>query len=190
MWETKRAVLSSWSSPIIVYTGKRPEIILNANPYVASYDPDTGKELWSVECMMGEVGPSPAYDEGMAFAVNQHAILAAIDVDTKEIVWEAYDDLPDAASPVAASGYLFVPTSYGVVSCLDAKTGQVLWQQDGVKWRKWPLYPPKTWSERRQWRVRQMNILFYHDGVVLIGHGDRGRKANLHAFSTQDGSLL
>lgn len=130
VWETERAVLTTWSSPIIVYTGKRPEIILNANPYVASYDPDTGKELWSVECMMGEVGPSPAYDEGMVFAVNQYALLAAIDVQTSEIVWEAYDDLPDAASPVAASGYLFVPTSYGVVSCLDAKTGEVYWIQE------------------------------------------------------------
>ena len=45
-------------------------------------------------------------------------------------MWEVYDDLPDAASPVAASGYIFVPTSYGVVSCLDAKTGELYWIQE------------------------------------------------------------
>ena len=37
------------------------------------------------------------------------------------------DDLPDAASPVAASGFVFVATSYGVVSCLDARTGELYW---------------------------------------------------------------
>ncbi len=130
VWETQRDVITSWSSPIVVYTGRRPEVILNANPYIASYDPETGRELWSVECMMGEVGPSPAYAGGTVFAVNQYALLAAIDVRTREIVWEAYDDLPDAASPVAVHGYLFLPTSYGIVSCLDAKTGEVYWTHD------------------------------------------------------------
>ncbi len=130
VWETQRDVMTSWSSPIVVYTGRRPEIILNATPYVASYDPETGRELWSVECMMGEVGPSPAYAGGTVFAVNQYALLAAIDIRTRQIVWEAYDDLPDAASPVAAGGYLFLPTRYGIVSCLDAKSGEVYWTQD------------------------------------------------------------
>ena len=130
VWKTQRDVMTSWSSPIVVYTGRRPEVILNANPYVASYNPETGRELWSVECMMGEVGPSPVYAGGTVFAVNQYAILAAIDIRTRQIVWEAYDDLPDAASPVAAHGYLFLPTSFGIVSCLDAKTGEVYWTQD------------------------------------------------------------
>ena len=129
-WETPREVFTSWASPVAVYTGRRPEIILSANPFVASYDPRTGRELWKVECLMGEVGPSPAYDDGMVFAANQFSLLAAIDVDTREMVWEAFDDLPDAASPLAVSGYLFLPTSYGVMSCFDGKTGEVYWVQD------------------------------------------------------------
>lgn len=122
--------MTSWSSPIVVYTGRRPEIILNANPVVVSYDPETGRELWSVECMIGEVGPSLAYDDGIVFAVNQFSILAAIDVETREIVWDFYEDLPDAASPLAVTGYLFLPTSYGVITCLDTKTGEVYWIQE------------------------------------------------------------
>jgi outer membrane protein assembly factor BamB len=129
-WETERQVMTAWSSPIVVYTGRRPEIVLNANPYVASYDPDSGRELWQVECMYGEVGPSPAYADGLVYAVNQFAQLVAIDVDTAEIVWQAFDDLPDASSPLAVEGCIYVPTSYGYVSCLDAKTGEIYWTHD------------------------------------------------------------
>jgi outer membrane protein assembly factor BamB len=130
VWETERMVMAAWSSPIVVYTGKRPEIILNANPFVASYDPDSGRELWQVECMYGEVGPSPTYLEGLVYAVNAFAQMVAIDVDSREILWQAFDDLPDAASPVAVEGCIYVPTSYGFVSCLDAKTGEIIWTHD------------------------------------------------------------
>jgi outer membrane protein assembly factor BamB len=130
VWETERQVMTAWSSPIVVYTGRRPEIILNANPFVGSYDPDSGTELWQVECMYGEVGPSPAYTDGLVYAANQFAQLVAIDVDTREILWEVYDDLPDASSPLAVDGCLYVPTSYGYLSCLDAATGESYWTHD------------------------------------------------------------
>ncbi|UCF96697.1 MAG: PQQ-like beta-propeller repeat protein [Spirochaetaceae bacterium] len=130
VWETERQVMTSWTSPILVYTGRRPEVILNANPYVAAYDPDSGRELWQVECMFGEVGPSPAYGDGLVYAANQFAQLVAIDVNTREIVWELYDDLPDASSPLAVEGCVYVPTSYGYLSCLDAKTGEIYWIHD------------------------------------------------------------
>jgi len=130
VWETERQVLSSWSSPILVYTGRRPEIIINANPFVGSYDPDTGRELWQVECMYGEVGSSPTYLDGLVYAANQFAQLVAIDVDTREIIWEVYDDLPDASSLLAMGGCLYVPTSYGYLSCLDAATGEAYWTHD------------------------------------------------------------
>jgi outer membrane protein assembly factor BamB len=130
VWEAKRNVTISWSSPILVHTGTRPEVILNATPVVASYNPENGKELWSVECLMGEMGPSSAYLDGMVFSGTVFAALSAIDVRTKSVVWQTADDLPDAASPLAVSGYLFLPTSFGPVSCLDAKTGTVLWRHE------------------------------------------------------------
>jgi outer membrane protein assembly factor BamB len=127
VWKVLREVAASWASPILIYTGRRPELIVNATPFVTSYDPRDGRELWRVECLWGEVGASPAYSSGMVFAANQYAMLAAISLDTKDILWEAYDDLPDASSPLATEEHLFIGTSYGVVTCFDAKTGQILW---------------------------------------------------------------
>ncbi len=60
VWSTNRTVKTSWSSPILVNTGNRSEIITVAEPYVAAYNPSTGKELWKIESIGGEVGPSAA----------------------------------------------------------------------------------------------------------------------------------
>jgi len=105
-------------------------VILNANPIVAAYNPANGEQLFSVDCMMGEVAPSPAYSAGFVFAANQYASLVCINPDTKEVVWEFYDDLPNVSSPLAMEKYVFLATSYGVIVCLDAKKGDVLWTKE------------------------------------------------------------
>jgi outer membrane protein assembly factor BamB len=121
----------SWASPVIANTGSRDEIILNSNPLVTSYDPITGKELWRVDCMDAEVGPSVAYADGFVYAVNEYALMAAIKLEgTPHIAWENEDDLPEAASPVVYNGLLFMASSYGTVTCFDAQSGDVHWTHE------------------------------------------------------------
>lgn len=131
IWSTPRKVKISWASPVIVNTGSRVEILLIAEPYVASYDPATGKELWKIDCTSGEVGPSVAYANGIVFAINEYAKLAAIQIgDQPKILWENNDYLSDVPSPVAIDKYLFVVTSYGEVACYNPKTGDKYWNHD------------------------------------------------------------
>ncbi len=127
----------SWSSPIVVNTGNRYEFILNSLPNVISYDPGTGRELWRVNCMMGEVAPSPAYADGIVFAVNEYARLVAIQpadlaepIDSAVVLWDTDEDLAEVSSPLAVKDYIFVAASYGTVSCFDSKTGERYWFQD------------------------------------------------------------
>jgi outer membrane protein assembly factor BamB len=133
-YDQPRDIEMSWASPILVNTGSRDELILNSNPYVMSHDPATGRELWRVDCMMGEVAPSLAFADGMIFAVNEYAVLAGITLEsTPETAWETEDDLSEVSSPVANSEFVIVATSYGTVSCFDAKTGERYWYQDFSK---------------------------------------------------------
>jgi outer membrane protein assembly factor BamB len=180
VWETKRHVLTSWASPIVVYTGKRPEIILNANPIVASYNAETGREIWYVECMMGEVGPSPAYDNGIVYAVNQFWMLAAVDVTTREIIWEAYDDLPEAGSPVASAGLVYLPTTYGVFSCLDGKTGEVYWVHE---FKEGSYASPIRAGDKIYWTDRSgiTHIFKAEKEFTLIGEPDLGEQCQTTA---------
>ncbi|MBI5541023.1 MAG: PQQ-binding-like beta-propeller repeat protein [Bacteroidia bacterium] len=131
IWSTPRKVKISWASPVIVNTGSRVEILLIAEPYVASYDPSTGKELWKIDCTSGEVGPSVAYANGIVFALNEYAKLVAIQIgDQPKILWENNDYLSDVPSPVANDKYLFVVTSYGEVACYNPKTGDKYWNHE------------------------------------------------------------
>ena len=131
LWSTDRKVRISWASPIVVVTGNKTEIIIASDPIVASYNPLTGKENWQVDCIFGEVGPSPAYADGIVFAVNEYAKLVAIKIGpTPEIIWENDEYLSDVPSPVATKELLFMATSYGAVVCYDAKTGEKYWEQE------------------------------------------------------------
>jgi outer membrane protein assembly factor BamB len=142
-WETARNSKISWSSPILVNTGSRTELIMTTNPNVNGYDPQTGKELWNIACLSGEVGPSAGYADGMVFAANEYAKLVGIKIGggTPEIAWEADEFLPEVSSPLAVNGLLYVATTYGVFACYDAKTGAKNWSQEyGDSFYSSPVY--------------------------------------------------
>jgi len=130
VWEIQRTSHISWASPILAEIGGKMQVITSTEPSVAGYDAETGKELWKNDCMMGEVGPSPAFGNGLVFAANEYATLAAIDPTNGSKVWESNEYLPEVASPVAAEGLLIIATSYGMVACYDAKTGTKNWEND------------------------------------------------------------
>jgi outer membrane protein assembly factor BamB len=131
VWDIARKVDASWSSPVLANADGKTQVVLIGNPLVAGYDPMTGKELWQLECMGGEVGPSAAYADGTVFAVNEFIRLAAIKMSAPgKVAWEGNDGLPNTASPVATSQYVFMASSGGTMTCYDAKTGALLWKQE------------------------------------------------------------
>jgi len=129
-WETLRKGKISWASPILAEINGKYQVVLSTDPMVAGYDSDSGKELWSLNCMMGEVGPSPAFGSGLIFAANEYAKLVAIDPVKNVKVWDSDEYLPEVASPVSANGFLFIATSYGVIACYDAKSGEKYWVKE------------------------------------------------------------
>jgi len=81
--------------------------------------------------MSGEVCPSVCYANGIVYAANEYARLAAIKIGKEpEMIWEYDDGLPEASSPLATDNYLFMATSWGVVSCLNVKDGSLYWEQE------------------------------------------------------------
>jgi outer membrane protein assembly factor BamB len=127
-YETIRQGRAVWSSPVIAYFGGKPQLIINGNPNVTSYDPVTGQELWSVECLSGDVAPSAAVNNTMIYAVTDYAKLAAIKPGAAaSIVWEDNTFTPDVSSPVATDEFLFLSTGSGDVVCYNAEKGDTLW---------------------------------------------------------------
>jgi outer membrane protein assembly factor BamB len=130
-WQTSRNVKISWASPALVNTGSRTELILAAEPNLISYNPADGKELWQIECISGEVGPSIAFAGGILFSVNDYSKLSAVKPGEKpQLLWENSEYLSDIPSPVATDKYLILSTSFGAVSCFDAIAGTHFWEHE------------------------------------------------------------
>jgi outer membrane protein assembly factor BamB len=133
IWDQSRPVKISWATPTIVNTGSRMEALLNSKPSLVSHDPVTGKILWSVPAIGqdGEVAPSVAYADGIAFSGTEHAVLAAVQVGpAPRVLWKYEEDLPDVSTPVAAGKVLILASSGGAVTCLEAATGKPVWRQE------------------------------------------------------------
>jgi outer membrane protein assembly factor BamB len=91
----------------------------------------TGEEIWSLNCLSGEVGPSPGYRDGIVYVANEYANLVAIRAgSTAEKLWETSEYLPEVASPVATGEVVYVGTSYGVIACYSTADGSLLWEYE------------------------------------------------------------
>jgi outer membrane protein assembly factor BamB len=127
-WETIRQGRPVWSSPVIAYFSGKPQLVINGNPNVTSYDIVTGSELWSIECQSGDVAPSLAVNSTMVFSVTDYSKLSAIKGGPgASIVWEDNTFTPDVSSPVANDKLLFVATGNGDIACYNAEKGDTLW---------------------------------------------------------------
>ena len=133
LWQTARPVPNSWCSPIYMPTISPAAIICAGNPWVMAYNPINGQEIWRVECLSGDVAPSPVYEKEMLFVAQQGAGLSAIvpvgvgNIGKAAIRWQAYDNLPDTVSPLTVNGLVLI-TAYATVTCYDAGTGKLHWE--------------------------------------------------------------
>jgi len=128
-----REVKDSWASPIVVNTGSRFEAILNAKPFVMGHDAVSGEVLWKLECMDGEVAPSAAFADGVAFVTTEGGPLVAIKTGGEaKVLWKVEEDIsrPDSSSLVAKGKYLLMASAGGTLTCLSTATGKKIWTKD------------------------------------------------------------
>jgi outer membrane protein assembly factor BamB len=136
VWQADREVPNSWSTPIVIRAGVGNQLITSADPWVISYNPADGSEIWRAKCLRTDIGPSPVFADGKVYVANDNAVLSAIRVDGKgdvtatHIVWRGEDGMPDTASPLATKEFVFLLASQGTLTCYDAEKGDMLWSED------------------------------------------------------------
>jgi len=136
VWEARRPVANSWTSPILAYTETGVQIIAAADPNVMAFDPNTGAEIWRAECLAGDVAASPIYANWLIFVIEPYSNIAAIRTDGKgdvtetHIAWSADEPGPDICSPVTDGKFVFVLNSDGLALCFNTADGNKLWEAD------------------------------------------------------------
>ena len=136
VWQRSRKVGTSWASPLVIEAASKAQVITLAVPDVVSYAATDGAELWRVEGLDGEITPSPAFAEGMVFALSPSEKLLAIrpdgagNITRTHCVWTNEDGIADITSPATDGRLLFDLTSSGMLTCLDVKDGKRQWEHD------------------------------------------------------------
>lgn len=131
IWRTKHGEDISWASPVIIEHKGRKIILSATSTLVSAHLLKDGKELWSTECMAGEVAPSPAYDNGVVYVSNDNASTVAINIENGKIIWQNDElDMPDVASPVVKGKHLLLATSTALLICVNSENGKKIWEKE------------------------------------------------------------
>ncbi|HEV3142395.1 MAG TPA: PQQ-binding-like beta-propeller repeat protein [Gemmataceae bacterium] len=67
LWRTSRTERTGWSTPLVWKNKSRTEIVCVGSPSVRSYDPATGKQLWEMSGVNGQIKASPVATEEMLY---------------------------------------------------------------------------------------------------------------------------
>ncbi|MEX0711949.1 MAG: PQQ-binding-like beta-propeller repeat protein [Pirellulales bacterium] len=143
-WKTNRSGKMSdnpdfrkaYSTPLVVSIDGKDQLVSPGAGRVFSYDPATGRELWSVDYPGFSNVPRPVYGGGLVFVCTGYMKpeLWAIhphgrgDVTSTHVAWRTSRQVPANSSPLWVAGRIYMTSDGGVASCLAAEDGRLLWQ--------------------------------------------------------------
>ena len=129
----------SWSTPLIVHRGDHDELIVAHSFQVTSYEPASGKEIWTCKGMPQQVFSSPVMADDIVVASGHvtpsgSQIMAVKlggsgDVTQTHRLWQIKFPKECVGSPVIVTGKIYCVTDSGFVVCLELSSGQTLWQK-------------------------------------------------------------
>jgi outer membrane protein assembly factor BamB len=137
VWRTPRENYRGWSTPVLIDTGGRRELVLNGHTGVRAYDPATGKELWYCQGFNGRGSPTVTPADGLLHVVNglsgdTYAIRPGGegDVTSSHMVWHAPRKGRDLSSPIVVNGTVIISgLRAAIITAYDAQDGRELWKE-------------------------------------------------------------
>ena len=136
LWQTPRTQTVGWGTPVVVDIGDRDELVVSGQSRVAAYDPDSGRELWTVRGMTFEVIPTPVVGHGLVFASSgRPAPTLAIrpggsgDVTQTHVAWSTPRGSPFVPSGIVVGDLLYlVNDMQSILTVYEAKSGALVYQ--------------------------------------------------------------
>lgn len=130
----------AYSTPTVLETGGRKQIVVSGGGYVTGHDTETGAERWRV----GGLNPnnardyrvisSPVVRDGILFVPTRKTPLLALKADgnggiaPSDVLWSwTGNNAPDVPTPVSDGPRFYMADDAGAITCLDAKTGTVIY---------------------------------------------------------------
>lgn len=135
LWKTDRNERTTWSSPIIVESDGKPQVITTGTNRIRSYDLATGELVWDGNGLTANSIPSPVAANGYAYLMSGfrgsdlraiHLAKATGDIsDSDAVVWKYNRDTPYVPSPLLYKGVIyFLKSNQGILTAFNVETGE------------------------------------------------------------------
>ena len=134
VWRVPRKVDVTWSTPVLVHTGKRTELVTSAAEAIIAYVPATGKELWRHKGLESNAVPSLVVSDDLVVLTSGSPSKIALAIraggngdvtGTSQLVWSYNKGTAYVPSPILYGDYIYLMTDRGLLTCLDAKSGKM-----------------------------------------------------------------
>jgi outer membrane protein assembly factor BamB len=132
------AGVTSYSTPLVVESGGKTEIVVNSSVGVSGHDFATGERLWHFEEANRFPVPSPSFHGGAIILSRGYRSSPYMAIrpggsgniaDTSNIVWRITSGAPYISSLVPYDGLIYMTGDVGVLTVADAKTGERVHQE-------------------------------------------------------------
>ncbi len=159
-WKVDRDEPTSWSTPLIIDVGGKPQVVTSATNSIRAYDLGTGDLRWQCRGMTLNVVPSPLESDGLLYFASgfRGSALMAVryagaegDIMGSESVAWAYTGKGTPYVPSMAlydNRLYFLDTNRAMLSCVDAKTGSPLFTNQRLEGMQGVYASPVTASGR------------------------------------------
>ena len=158
VWKTDRSidlselrpdVRKAFSTPTVIESAGRLQMISTGAQGTYAYDPTTGEELWRIRAKGFSNVARPLFVRGLVLVNTafSKAQLWAVrpdgrgDVTETHVVWTSTKGIPIKPTPVVVDDLVFMADDNGVASCLELESGEIVWQERwGGRYSASPIY--------------------------------------------------
>ena len=143
----KEGEVGSWSTPILVQSEKRTELIISLPGRLAAFDPKGGAELWRCQGLNPLLYTSPMAGDGFVVGSGGYggstvAVRPGGSGDmTDKRLWHKLRDKQRIGSGVITKGHLYILNTPGTAQCISLENGETVWEQrligSGARGESW-----------------------------------------------------
>lgn len=140
IWRVARDDVPTWSTPTVVESAGRRQVVVNGLRHIGGYDFDTGRELWKLRGGGDIPVPTPFTDGDSIFITNSHGAMSPIyavrvsaagditppddEPASEGLMWMVGRDGAYMPTPIVVDDLLYVLRDNGVVGGYRATTGE------------------------------------------------------------------
>jgi outer membrane protein assembly factor BamB len=126
----------SWSTPLVIRSNAREELIAGLPGRVASFEPKSGKPYWTCLGLNPLVYTSPLWGEGVlvlmgGFNGSSLAVRPGGNGNVTEThrLWQVPKTKQRIGSGVISGKHIYIVDEPGIASCYELHSGKMIWQE-------------------------------------------------------------